>query len=276
MPEGPEIRLAADAIAAALLGNVAEDVFFAFEQLKPYEEKLKGERVTAVTSRAKAILTQFANGYTIYSHNQLYGIWYVRAAHDYPETGRQLRLAIHTTEKSALLYSASEIEVWPTAELDEHPFLKKLGPDLLDATITVARVAAQFRSDRFRRRRFTSLLLDQGFLAGLGNYLRSEILFVAGVYPGNRPMDCTEVEIAALAQASIRLTRQSYQSRGITNDLELAHRLREQGKEYRDYRFWVFNRQDRPCYKCGTPIIKDVLGGRRLYYCPSCQSQSNG
>ena len=271
MPEGPEIRLAADEIAAAIVGDVAKNVFFAFDQLKSYEEKLRGVQVTAVTSRAKAMLTQFANGYTIYSHNQLYGIWMVRDAHDYPETGRQLRLAIHTAKKSALLYSASDIEVWPTAELDEHPFLKKLGPDLLDTAVAPHQVAAQFSSDRFRRRRFTSLLLDQGFLAGLGNYLRSEILFVAGVHPNKRPMDCTEVQIEALANASLNLTRQSYHTRGITNDLAVATKLRDAGTHYRDYRFWVFNRQDRPCYQCGTPIIKDVMGGRRLYYCPVCQ-----
>lgn len=275
MPEGPEIRLAADEISAAIVGNVAEDVFFAFDQLKSYEDVLRGERVTAVTSRAKAMLTQFANGYTIYSHNQLYGIWFVRDVRDYPKTGRQLRLAIHTAKKSALLYSASAIEVWPTAELEEHPFLKKLGPDLLDEAVMIEQVAARFVVDRFRRRRLTSLLLDQGFLAGLGNYLRSEILFVAGVHPGNRPIDCTEAQIEALARASVQLTRQSYQTRGVTNDLASANRLKDQGVDYKDYRFWVFNRQDRPCYRCGTPIVKDVLGGRRLYYCPSCQSHSN-
>ncbi len=276
MPEGPEIRLAADEIAAALVGHVVEELFFAFDQLKPYEEKLRGVCVTAVSSRAKAMLIQFANGYTIYSHNQLYGIWIVRDAYDYPETGRQLRLAIHTMEKSALLYSASAIEVWPTAELEEHPFLKKLGPDLLDLEVTVDGVAAQFQSDRFRRRRFISLMLDQRFLAGLGNYLRSEILFVAKVHPNSRPMDCTDSQIEALAHAAVHLTRQSYQTRGITNDLKLAYRLRDAGEAYRDYRFWVFNRQDRPCYQCGTSIRKEVMGGRRLYYCPSCQAVSNG
>lgn len=273
MPEGPEIRQAADEISMAIAGNVAEAVFFAFDNLKPYEEILSGVRVTAVTSRAKAMLTHFANNYTIYSHNQLYGIWMVREARDFPETGRQLRLAIHTAEKSALLYSASNIEVWPTAELEEHPFLKKLGPDLLDPSVTVIQIGERYRADQFCRRRLTSLLLDQGFLAGLGNYLRSEILFVARVHPRLRPMDCAQVQIDALATASIQLTRQSYQTRGITNELQLAERLRRMGCSYRDYRFRVFNRDGQACYVCGTPIIKEMLGGRRLYYCPICQSQ---
>jgi endonuclease-8 len=271
VPEGPEIRLAADAVAKAIAGRVAQEVCFAFEHLQRYEALLTGQRVTAVTSRGKAMLTQFENGYTIYSHNQLYGKWMVRSAYDYPDTNRQLRLAIHTEKKSALLYSASEIEVWPHDELDAHPFLSKLGPDLLDETTTQAQVAARFADDTFRRRRLTSLLLDQGFLAGLGNYLRSEALFVSKVHPSLRPMDLTPAQLDAIAAATLELTRQSYQTKGITNDVALAKQLKAEGQSYRDYRFWVFNRQERPCYTCGTPIVKETLGGRRLYYCPSCQ-----
>ena len=275
MPEGPEIRLAADKIAAALVGKPAVELYFAFDHLKRYETLLQGVEITAVTSRAKAMLTHFANGHSIYSHNQLYGIWVIRDAHDYPDTNRQLRLAIHTHDKSALLYSASAIEVWPTAELEAHPFLSKLGPDLLDTAVTNATVIAQFHNNGFRRRRLTSLLLDQGFLAGLGNYLRSEILFVARVHPARRPLDCSTDEIKRLADAALRLTRQSYQTRGITNDLQLAERLQSQGQAFQDYRFRVFNREGKPCYECGTPIVKEILGGRRLYYCPNCQSNSN-
>lgn len=273
MPEGPEIRLAADELASALVGHVAQEVWFAFDQLKKYEALLSGVVVTAVTSRGKAMLTQFANGYTIYSHNQLYGKWRVHPAYSYPDTNWQLRLAIHNRTSSALLYSASDIEVWPSGELDEHPFLRKLGPDLLDHSTTVELVAGRFADQKYRRRRLTSLLLDQGFLAGLGNYLRSEALFVARVHPTLRPMDCTPTQIEALANATVALTRQSYQYGGVTNDLALAQTLKEQGLPYPDFRFWVFNRDKRPCWVCQTPIIKEEMGGRRLYYCPNCQAK---
>lgn len=272
MPEGPEIRIAADQLAAALVGRLAKEVWFAFEQLKKYESLLSGEEVTAVTSRGKAILTQFGNGYTIYSHNQLYGKWRVRRAYHFLDTNWQLRLAIHNDKKSALLYSASDIEVWPDGELEEHPFLRKLGPDLLDEATTVAQVGSRFTDKKFKRRRLTSLLLDQGFLAGLGNYLRSEILFCARVHPDRRPVDCSADQLEALANAAVSITRQSYRSKGITNDLTLANQLKESGQRYAAYRFWVFNREGRPCRHCQTPIIKTEKGGRRLYYCPTCQA----
>ena len=271
MPEGPEIRLAADEIADAIVGRPATNVFFAFDQLKHYEKRLAGRTVTAVETYGKAMLTRFDNELNIYSHNQLYGIWRVFNAGKIPETKRQLRLAIHNEEKSALLYSASDIEVLEDWEVPTHPFIKKIGPDLLNPAVTIDQVAERFMSHRFKKRRLATILLDQGFLAGIGNYLRSEILYVAGVHPKMRPIDCTAEQINKLAEASVLLTRQSYKTKGITNDLNLVSQLKDEGLSRADYRFFIFNREDKPCYSCGRPIIKEMHGSRRLYLCPHCQ-----
>ncbi|MBI3310511.1 MAG: endonuclease VIII, partial [Serratia liquefaciens] len=77
MPEGPEIRRAADALAAAVIDQPLTDVDFAFPQLKHYRDRLIGERIIAIEPRGKALLTHFSNGLTLYSHNQLYGVWKV-------------------------------------------------------------------------------------------------------------------------------------------------------------------------------------------------------
>jgi len=275
MPEGPEIRIAADKLADALAGRVAIEVFFAFEHLKPYEEILAGEIVTAVSARGKAMLIHFANDMTIYSHNQLYGQWEVRPAYDYPDSKRQLRLAIHNREQSALLYSASDIEVLRDEELDEHPYLRRLGLEPLDPAVTAEQIVNRLKDERFRRRSLGALLLDQGFLAGVGNYLRSEILFAAGLRPALRPMDLTEAQLERLAAAALKLARQSYETQGITNDLRLVERLRQEGVPWRQYRFQVFNRADRPCYVCGGPISREMVGGRRFYFCPACQTKND-
>ncbi len=272
MPEGPEIRRAADEIGAVLNGRIAQKVTFAFEALQPYADQFQGERVTAVTSRGKAMLIFFANDLTIYSHNQLYGKWFVQDGHDYPDTSRQLRLAIHTQTHSALLYSASDIAVLRPPDLETHPYLNKLGPDALDSSVSVDQVRERLENGRFQKRQFSALLLDQAFLAGLGNYLRSEILFVSGIFPTRRPIDCTAEKRSRLAAAALDLTRQSYHTAGVTNNLKLAEKLRQDGVAWRDYRFWVFNRDGRACYTCGTPIVKATIGGRRCYYCPNCQA----
>jgi endonuclease VIII len=274
MPEGPEIKRAADKIAKAIAHQPITSLFFAFSHLKPYEKTLQNQTVLSVQPRGKALLIRFENQLNIYSHNQLYGVWMIRKVHDYPQTRRQLRLAIHTPQKSALLYSASDIEVLDDVAIAFHPFLSKLGPDVLDEYTTVPQLIERFQDPRFYRRRLTGLLLDQQFLCGLGNYLRSEVLFVARVHPMCRPVDCSSDQIAALSQAAIAVTQQSYVSGGITNDLQLAQQLKAHGKPRRDYRHYVFGRQGKPCYICGTEIVREELSGRRCYYCPTCQKRS--
>jgi endonuclease VIII len=117
MPEGPEIKRAADEIAKAIGHQVVSEVFFAFDHLKVYEPVLQGQTIVAVQSKGKALLIRFDNQLGIYSHNQLYGKWIIRKAYSYPETNRQLRLALHNRKKSALLYSASDIAVLTEAEV---------------------------------------------------------------------------------------------------------------------------------------------------------------
>lgn len=272
MPEGPEIRKAADKIEHALKARVTSELFFAFEHLKPYESKLTGQTVRQVETRGKALLIHFDNELSIYSHNQLYGVWMVRNAHSYPTTKRQLRLAIHNSKKSALLYSASDIEVLTPDQIPLHPFLSKLGPDVLSAKLRPAQILKRLSAKQHRRRQFTTLYLDQHFLAGIGNYLRSEILYVARLHPRLRPIDCSHTQLDELAQASIALPYQSYRYNGITNDLDLANQLQAQGQKRSQYRHWVFGRDGHPCRVCQTPIVKEFASSRRFYYCPVCQA----
>ncbi len=271
MPEGPEIRRAADVVASCIIGQVANEVWFAFERLKPFEALLDGVEVCAVETRGKAMLTRFANGLLIYSHNQLYGRWYCCPAGERPDIQRQLRLAIHNRKSSALLYSASDIAVLHESELETHPFLSRLGPDVLNSTTDQALLLARLADRRFRNRQLGGLLVDQGFVAGLGNYLRCEILFVAGLHPRLRPAQLTGPQRIQLTEAMLHLPRQSYETAGITNDLTHAHELMAAGADFESARFQVFRREGLPCYRCGAPIMKQVLGGQPTYLCRQCQ-----
>ena len=112
MPEGPEIRRLRDRLAEAIEGETAQRIEFHLPRLTEWNGRLDGCRITAIESRGKALLTHLDSGHSIYSHNQLYGRWYVVPPGELPDTRRQLRLAIHTRRHRALLYSASDIEVW--------------------------------------------------------------------------------------------------------------------------------------------------------------------
>lgn len=271
MPEGPEIRRAADRIAKVLVDQTVEEVSFAFPALKRFQTILKDQTVTEVETRGKALLTHFDNDYAIYSHNQLYGVWKIARRGKLPKTNRSLRLALHTATHSALLYSASDISVWPREDLGLHPFLARIGPDLLSPRLTWRDIRDRLADPGFSGRSLASLYLDQHFLAGSGNYLRSEILFCAGLHPTLRPAQLSLGERGRLARETLAVTRRSYDTAGITLTPRLAKRLAKTVKGFERRRFFVFGREGRPCHVCGTTIKREEMGSRRIYWCPTCQ-----
>ena len=138
MPEGPEIRKAADKVANAIVGKEVIALTFGQPHLKKWEAVFAGLRVDSIQTYGKAMVTRFISAgsestHNIYTHNQLYGRWVICPANQMPASTRQLRLGIYTKDTWALLYSASDIFVLSDSEVPEHPFIKKLGKDILNA-----------------------------------------------------------------------------------------------------------------------------------------------
>jgi endonuclease-8 len=272
MPEGPEIRLAADRVAKVLVDRSIEKVEFGLPRLERFVKRLTGCRVTAIDTRGKAMLTRFDNGLTLYSHNQLYGKWLTTQRPRLPKTGRQLRVGLHTATHSALLYSASEIEVLTERGIAMHPFLNRIGPDILDPGLTTDEIVERLGSLTFRNRALGGLYLDQAFLAGIGNYLRSEILWAAGVNPAAKPLQLGHAELCVIAKETLKISRRSYRTRGVTAPPKQVKQRKMRGKSYEQYRFQVFGREGLGCYECGTAIERRIIGSRNIFVCEYCQS----
>lgn len=279
MPEGPEIRRIADALEKQIAGRVIDSIRFALPPLKKWQRLLTGAKIKSIETYGKAMVIRLATNRTklnelnIYSHNQLYGRWVFCPTSEYPNTKRQLRMAIDCQGKSALLYSASDIAVLTNSELRQHPFISKLGPDVLAAATTATVICERLASAPYRNRQLGGVLTDQGFVAGLGNYLRCEILFYNKLHPKVRSRELGKNQLQRLANSMLKLARQSYQTAGITNDRAQAKRLIKQGASFEQARFYVFRRQGLPCYRCGQLIEKNVQAGQACYCCPRCQQR---
>ena len=271
MPEGPEIRRAADKIEKVLAGHTVEKIEVGLPALKPAVKTLRQQTVRNIETCGKAMLTHFDNGYSIYSHNQLYGVWKVSRRGKLPNTNRQLRLALHTDTHSALLYSASDISLWRTEELGQHPFLARIGPDILNPDLTWRQVAERLQSKAFANSALSSSYLNQAFLAGLGNYLRSEILFCAGIHPAAKPCQLSRRQLGELARSTLAISRRSYDYDGVTLKPRQYQSLRKQGERYGSARFFVFGRAGLPCRLCGSKIQRSEANSRRVYTCSQCQ-----
>jgi formamidopyrimidine-DNA glycosylase len=153
----------------------------------------------------------------------------------------------------------------PLEGLAACPELRALGPEPFD--ISAAEFAARLKA---RRGRMKSLLLDQSFLAGVGNIYADEALFEAGIHP-----------LAAAASLSrARADRLWTAVRDV-----LARAIAAGGSSIRDYRnadgelgsfqdeHKVYGRDGEPCPRCGGPIRRAVIGGRSSHYCPRCQKK---
>lgn len=276
MPEGPEIWRAADRLSDALTNDKIEIIAFNFDNLAKYGSVLTGTTVTSVEPRGKAIVTSFSNGLAMYSHNQLYGKWFVGERGERPDTNRSLRVEIHNSSHSAFLYSASDVQIMDRESIEEHSYIKKLGPDVLHPSVSREDVLARFKDESFQNRKITTLFLDQGFLSGIGNYLRSEILFYARANPAKKLKAFSSDMKKKMAHAALDLARRSYDTAGITNDPEIVEALRREGAGRSQYRHFVYNRTGDRCHKCGSIIEEDKTGGRKVYYCPECQLPEDG
>jgi endonuclease-8 len=171
-----------------------------------------------------------------------------------------------------LLYSASDISVWKTQHIEEHPFLKRIGPDILNPHLTWRAVAERLQSKAFSGRALNSVYLDQAFLAGLGNYLRSEILFVAGIDPARKARELSNAQVGKLARTTLSISQRSYALAGVTLPERQYKALKNKGITYGRARFFVFGRASQPCRKCQTKIQRSTANSRRIYTCATCQS----
>ncbi len=207
MPEGPETHALADRLSMLLVDETLGVVRFIDPKLQRRRAVLEGRRVLAVEARGKALLTAVEGGWTLYTHSHLFGFWRLVDDRDALPDGAPPRLVLATVRGVAALYAAPSIALWETDALDRHPYLARLGPDVLDPAVDARGLLAHMRTPQFGKRTLAVLLLDQGFAAGMGNYLRSEVLFQARLSPHRILQDLTVGERRRLANALLDVPR---------------------------------------------------------------------
>ncbi len=268
MPEGPEIFLAARAVHDAVAQQPCT-LELSYPPLAAKARSLRGVKVARVHARSKAMLTEFANGVVLYSHNQLYGEWVVHATGE-PLLKKQVRLIITTARHQAVLYSATDFAWLQAGQEHAHSYIAKLGPEVLSADVSAAHIAS--RLAQFPRRVIADALLDQHVLAGLGNYLRADILLVARINPLLKISALSPAELMRIAKASKTLTQRSIKQAGVVRPWAHYLAARKAGADYEAARFYAFDREGAPCWQCSTPIARITQGGRGLFFCPACQA----
>ncbi len=269
MPEGQVSHRNAIRLTAALTGKPLVRIDAPEPRVAPQRipQRLAGDAVERVDAVGKHHLLRFASGRVLHSHLGMVGSWrLLTAARPIPQ--RNLWLALWTETHVAAQYGGPRLRLYePGATI---PNITSVGPDLLDAALDPGEVAAARLARLDPDRALGEALMDQRVIAGIGNIVRSETLFLCGVEPSRRIGDLTSAQAHALGATASRLLADGVAEGGrITTYRSANPRSRE--------RTWVYGRSGRPCRRCSTPIRSRGMGdaNRTVYWCPECQPSDN-
>jgi len=272
MPEGDTIFRSARTLHAALAGRVVtrfESVFPALNRIDA-DHPVAGRSIESVTSRGKHLLIRFSGDLILRTHMRMNGTWHIYpAGAAWQRPRRDMRIVIATKAAVAVGFNVPIAEFLRSADLARHRDLSTLGPDLLADDVDIADVVRRVRAQRGRP--IGDVLLDQRVAAGIGNVLKSEILFVAGANPFARTDALDDDTLRQIVSTAIKLLRVNAASRDRT--LAPTRGRRTTGSLHPDKALWVYGRGGQPCRRCGSPIASRKAGidARLTYWCPYCQ-----
>jgi formamidopyrimidine-DNA glycosylase len=286
MPELPEVETVRRGLHELIIGRRVAEVWHDTPKGFPNSEAdvnqfFIGAQITDVRRRAKVLLIDLSTGYTIVVHLKMTGQMVFRgdavfgAGHpndsligELPD--RSTRVAVTFADGSKLFFNDQRKFGWmkllPSLEVPNIDFMKKVGPEPLEADFT----AKQFE-ERFKRRAKTSIkaaLLDQTVVAGVGNIYADEALWGAKIHP-KRLVGSVATDEFALLYSELRSVMNLAIEKGGSTDKNYVNAEGKRGS-YMDFAR-VFRREGKQCPRCGETIVKFKAAGRGTHICPNCQ-----
>ncbi len=271
MPELPEVENVVRGLKKALRFLVFSDirVYLSKSVVGPKEDFiscLRGRKILGAERRGKYIVLRLSGGHVLLVHLRMTGKLLFQSAGAPREKHTHVIFSFKSCTSQLRFLDQRQfgrLVVEKPAATGELKTLGDLGPDPLEIT------AEDFAGKtRVRRREIKPLLLDQTFLAGIGNIYADEALYRARIHPRRRADSLSRRELGALygalravLQESIRAggtsVRSYVNSRGVPGSFQ--KRLRAYGRE------------GEPCLSCGARMLRERVGGRSSFYCPKCQ-----
>jgi formamidopyrimidine-DNA glycosylase len=269
MPELPEVETTLRGIAPTLLGHRIEAMVIRNPALRwpvPGEiQRAVGQTVTGLQRRAKYILIELESG-GLLSHLGMSGSLRVCEPgtavrkHDHFDIVADSEWVVryHDPRRFGAL-------LWWDAPAFDHPLLKNLGPEPLEAGFSGAHLWQRSRGLSVAVKNF---VMNGQVVVGVGNIYASEALFMAGIHP-NRPAGRVSADRYVVLAQAIRDVLGRAIRQGGTTLRDFVNSAGEPG--YFAQNLLVYEREGLPCFQCSTPIKRRVIGQRSSYYCPRCQ-----
>ncbi|MGQ9824168.1 MAG: bifunctional DNA-formamidopyrimidine glycosylase/DNA-(apurinic or apyrimidinic site) lyase [Desulfotomaculales bacterium] len=273
MPELPEV----ETIKRTLKGKLEGLSFTGVEVFLPkiikspvlevFNSLLPGKKIKKLDRRGKYLIIHLSENFALVVHLRMSGSLI------YTEPGTAFaphtHVVFHLSNGSQLRYTDlrqfGQIYLLEESGLASLAGLNGLGPDPFDPRFT-----REFFKKGLKQRRsmLKPLLLDQSFVAGIGNIYADEVLFRARIHPRRQSHTLTSREASRLYHVIREVLEEAIENRGTS----IRDYVDGEGKEgnYQNM-LKVHNREGKACPKCGKTIVRFRLGGRSTYYCPGCQ-----
>jgi formamidopyrimidine-DNA glycosylase len=274
VPELPEVQTMVDDLnEAGLPGAVITKalVFWprtiAHRTPHDFRQQIQGRKIIRLYRRAKFMIFVLDGGLSLIVHLRMTGRFMFRTGEDDP--GRHVHVVLCLDDQRRLMFYDTRKfgRFYLTAAPDT--LLADLGPEPLDPKFSAKALADRLKG---RRGRIKPLLLDQRFVAGMGNIYTDEALWRAHIHPLCPANALTRGEISALHRAIRFVLRQGLRNGGTTLGMgEGNFQSARRGRGRNAAQLNVFRRTGSPCPRCRRPIEKMMVGQRSTHFCGICQ-----
>jgi formamidopyrimidine-DNA glycosylase len=272
MPELPEVETVVRGLREPLIGRKIESMWYDWERVihspqpDEFAARIAGQTFRAIKRRAKYIICELDTD-ALLVHLKMTGRLYVTGSAESSEADRWVHFRLQLDGERQLRFSDARKfgRVYLTG--DAATITGALGPEPLEDDFTPQDFHARLQG---RQKAIKALLLDQSFIAGVGNIYADEALFRAGIHPLRLAHTLGAAESTRL-YAAVRAALQA----GI--DYEGAsvswYRKPDGTTGESQEHFFVYGRAELPCLSCATPITKIRVAQRGTHFCPNCQPQ---
>jgi len=269
MPELPEVETTLREVAPVLRGRTIESV----EVLRPnmvkghptFAKRLKGKRVLEIRRHGKYLWIELSDGLNLMLHLRMSGRLGLRKVNGTPLSRERIRFSIG--DDLVLVFNDPRTlgRLWIIEGNDvmKDPSMAKLGPDALSMTEDIF-------LNRLRKKRGTlkSVLLNQSFIAGVGNIYGDEACFLAKIDPRRNVGDLSDAERKRLYKSVVKTLEHGIRNMG-TSFSDFADLFGKPGKN--QLSLMVYGRRNQKCRACKTKLRSTKIAQRTTVWCPSCQ-----
>lgn len=275
MPELPEVETFVRSLTTGgmsgspILNRTITDVNLYWEKtlalsdVESFSAWFKGRAFRSVSRRGKYLLLEIDDR-TLLIHLRMSGDLRTVPVDD--PIGKHDRFALTFEDKDRLVFRDARKfgRIWLVA--NPETVLAKLGVEPLSDDLSVDYLRTGLAKTK---RAIKTVLLDQSFIAGLGNIYTDECLFLAGIHPAIPAADLViraPEKIARLRETIREVLQEGIRKNGASFDWVYR------GGDFQNY-FNVYQQTGKPCPVCGTEIVRTVVGQRGTHYCPKCQPE---